>query len=129
CTLYENKVYLSSEMPPQPQTLDEVDILLPFQYTLKGELFLIRDLQVGLEELYMQLFQDLNDFAAENEFILKLLKIITDFKIATINASCNAFLFKAGIPRTQNKIEAWHQCWDSLVDHAYVEIYTIIKEF
>ncbi|CAG8809705.1 13872_t:CDS:2, partial [Dentiscutata erythropus] len=28
----------SSEMPPQPQTLDEVDVLLPFQYTLKEEL-------------------------------------------------------------------------------------------
>lgn len=37
-----------SERPPQPQTLDEVDVPLPFQYTLKGELFLIRDSQVGL---------------------------------------------------------------------------------
>ncbi|CAG8830048.1 5754_t:CDS:2, partial [Gigaspora margarita] len=123
-----------SEMPPQPQTLDEVNVPLPFQYTLKRELFLIRDSQVGLgqvlifttktnvqclsqasfwvmdgtfrtvptvfhqlytihapigtsensqifllvyalmssklAELYMQLFQDLNDFAAENEFTL-----------------------------------------------------------
>ncbi|CAG8747672.1 13969_t:CDS:1, partial [Dentiscutata heterogama] len=33
------------EMPLQLQTLDKVDVSLPFQYTLKGELFFIRDLQ------------------------------------------------------------------------------------
>ncbi|CAG8690203.1 14886_t:CDS:1, partial [Cetraspora pellucida] len=38
----------SSEMPPQPQTLDEVNVPLPFQYTLKEELFLISDSQVEL---------------------------------------------------------------------------------
>ncbi|CAG8855224.1 23725_t:CDS:2, partial [Gigaspora margarita] len=107
-----------SEMPPQTQTFDEVDVPLPFQYTLKGELFLIRDSQVGLgrvliynvclkhlfgensqifplvyalmssksAELYTQLFQDLNDFVAENEFTLRPLAIITDFEIAAINA-------------------------------------------
>ncbi|CAG8747305.1 19245_t:CDS:2, partial [Cetraspora pellucida] len=107
----------SSEMPPQSQTLDEVNVPLLFQYTLKEELFLIRDSQVGLgqlytihapvglsensqifsliyalmstksEELYMQLFQDLNNFVTENEFILRMLKIITNFEIAAINAS------------------------------------------
>ncbi|CAG8713907.1 28440_t:CDS:2, partial [Dentiscutata erythropus] len=38
-----------SEMPPQPQTLDEVDVLLPFQSTLKRELFYIRDSQSKTE--------------------------------------------------------------------------------
>ncbi|CAG8771745.1 16463_t:CDS:1, partial [Racocetra persica] len=42
------KYIRASKMPPQPQTLKEVNVLLLFQYTLKRELFLIRDSQVGL---------------------------------------------------------------------------------
>ncbi|CAG8836736.1 15411_t:CDS:1, partial [Gigaspora margarita] len=42
-------------------------------------------------ELYTQLFQDLNDIAAENEFTLRPSTIITDFEIAAINAFRDAF--------------------------------------
>lgn len=34
-----------------------------------------------------------------------------------------------GIPRTQNKIEAWHRRWGTLVGKAHVGVYTIIQEF
>ena len=34
-----------------------------------------------------------------------------------------------GVPRTQNKVEAWHRCWGTLVGQAHVGLYTIIQEF
>lgn len=32
------------------------------------------------------------------------------------------------LSHTQNKVEAWHRRWDSLVGHAHVGIFAIIKE-
>lgn len=32
------------------------------------------------------------------------------------------------LPRTQNKVEAWHRRWETLVGRAYVGILSIIKE-
>ena len=34
-----------------------------------------------------------------------------------------------GVPRTQNKVEAWHRRWGTLVGQAHVGLYTIIQEF
>ena len=33
------------------------------------------------------------------------------------------------VPRTQNKVEAWHRRWGTLVGQAHVGLYTIIQEF
>jgi len=43
------------------------------------------------EELYRQLFQDLNEFSEENDIELKPTTIITDFEKASINASYGEF--------------------------------------
>ncbi len=49
------------------------------------------------EELYKQLFQDLIDFAKENDIELNPLTIITDFEQVAINASYSEF------PEVRNK--------------------------
>ena len=33
-----------------------------------------------------------------------------------------------GILRTQNIVEAWHNCWRTLVEELHVGVHTIIKE-
>ncbi|CAG8559248.1 10972_t:CDS:2 [Dentiscutata heterogama] len=167
------------------------------------------------EELYQQLFQDLNEIAEENNIALSPSIIITDFERASINASRNEFpdttnkccffhlgqsgwrkiqkvglanqygdddnlslrlrqLFalaflpaneipsafiilkqhmpsitsevvewfeftyvlgkprrelQDGVPRTQNKVEAWHHRFGTLVGRLHVGVYTIIQEF
>src|SRR6266540_7032412 len=50
-----------------------------------------------LEELYKQLFQDLINFAEENDIELNPSTIIIDFEQAVINALCSEF------PEVRNK--------------------------
>src|SRR5581483_1453344 len=43
------------------------------------------------EEIYKNLFEELIDFAAENDIILQPTIILTDFELASINASHHVF--------------------------------------
>ncbi len=148
-------------MPPQPKTLNEINVSVSLYYTLSETLFLVKDTVVNQErillftttaniqhllqalfwmidgtfktvptvfyqlytiyapisvkdnskilplvyalmtnkseELYKQLFQNLIDFAEENDIELNPSTIIIDFEQAVINALCSEF------PEVRNK--------------------------
>src|SRR5579884_2030552 len=56
------------------------------------------------EEIYRCLFEELVDFAAESNITLQPSVIITDFELASINASCQVF------PDIDNKGCFFHLC-------------------
>jgi hypothetical protein len=155
-------------MPPEPQNLGEINVPNLLCNTLGGELFLVRDTEIGnerillfttktniqhlsqsffwvmdgtfkivpaifyqlytihasvgaennsqilplvyalmtgkSEELYQSLFQDLIEFAEENNISLRPSRILTDFKKAAINASHEEF------PGVINKGCFFHLC-------------------
>src|SRR5437763_552494 len=110
-----------AEMPAQPQTIEEINV--PDSLLMDGtfktvltvfcELYTIHAPIGGVnsrilplvysliisksEEIYKNLFEELIEFAAENDIILQPSTILTDFELASINASRQIF------PNIENK--------------------------
>ncbi|CAG8600218.1 265_t:CDS:1, partial [Gigaspora rosea] len=78
------------------------------------------------EDLYRALFQDLIEFAEENNISLRPATILTDFELAAINASCIEF------PNVNNKCCFFHlgqSGWRKIQECKLLTRYGLDKNF